>query len=235
MAFQANQNMSAACKQCGTCCRKGGPALHTQDKALIEQGIISLKDLFTIRKHELIRDQIKGVLSPLDDEIIKIKGLGSRWQCCFLAQQGNDCTIYNNRPLECRVLFCNDPSGIEKVYALDRLRRKDLFAGIAGLWELVITHEEKCDYKTFAKQARRWRQDGNKSDLNKLVETIAYDRHLRRLVTEKMSQAAPMTDLLFGRPMTETIHMFGISAAWQNDQWHLGRTQQPNLKFEMPA
>jgi Fe-S-cluster containining protein len=33
------------CIRCGTCCKKGGPSFHLEDKMLIEKGIILSKYL----------------------------------------------------------------------------------------------------------------------------------------------------------------------------------------------
>ena len=46
------------CVRCGTCCGKGGPAFHHEDKMLIEQGIILSKHLYTIRAGEPVYDNV---------------------------------------------------------------------------------------------------------------------------------------------------------------------------------
>ena len=56
------------CKRCGTCCREGGPALHRVDHDLVASGKIPLKDLYTIRKEELARDNVKGTLQPVVEQ-----------------------------------------------------------------------------------------------------------------------------------------------------------------------
>jgi hypothetical protein len=50
------------CRQCGTCCRKGGPAIHREDKKLLENGHIPLRYLFTIRKNEPVYDNVQGCI-----------------------------------------------------------------------------------------------------------------------------------------------------------------------------
>lgn len=47
------------CRRCGTCCEKGGPALHTDDRMLIENGHIPARYLFTIREGEPVVDNVK--------------------------------------------------------------------------------------------------------------------------------------------------------------------------------
>lgn len=62
------------CKRCGTCCENGGPALHSQDLDLIEQGMLSQNDLITIRKGELIHHPATDAIQPVDTEFMKIAG-----------------------------------------------------------------------------------------------------------------------------------------------------------------
>jgi Fe-S-cluster containining protein len=48
------------CRRCGTCCEKGGPSLHREDRPLVDNGQIPVRHLFTIRRGELAQDNIKG-------------------------------------------------------------------------------------------------------------------------------------------------------------------------------
>jgi Fe-S-cluster containining protein len=138
--------VKAQCQRCGTCCKKGGPGLHKEDLVLVESGRIPGRALFTIRTGELVRDNVKGILSPLEEEMIKIKGTSGRWTCIFYDESSKGCGIYEDRPLECRALNCRDTSEIEKVYSRSRLTRKDLLSKVAGLWDLIEEHEERCSY-----------------------------------------------------------------------------------------
>ena len=84
--FQNNssdQTDTRTCRRCGTCCRKGGPAFHLADRPLIEKGTIPLRHLFTIRQGERVKDPIRGVVRPVDTELIKIKGAQDTWTCTF--------------------------------------------------------------------------------------------------------------------------------------------------------
>ncbi|MCX5877405.1 MAG: YkgJ family cysteine cluster protein, partial [Deltaproteobacteria bacterium] len=62
------------CKQCGTCCRKGGPALTREDLDLIRQGHIRHDQLITIRQGELGYNPATGKLEPVPVELLKIRG-----------------------------------------------------------------------------------------------------------------------------------------------------------------
>ena len=91
---------SAACRQCGTCCRKGGPALHKEDRHLVMDGLIPAEALYTIRAGEPVQDNVAGRRSYADTDIIKIKGKGDGWCCRFLDDESSRCTIYDRRPAE---------------------------------------------------------------------------------------------------------------------------------------
>ena len=73
-----------SCRQCGTCCRKGGPSFHLEDRALIDEGLIQAKDLFTIRRGEPAHENVQGKISPVKTDIIKIKGKKGVWHGKFV-------------------------------------------------------------------------------------------------------------------------------------------------------
>ncbi|RTZ99493.1 MAG: YkgJ family cysteine cluster protein [Deltaproteobacteria bacterium] len=193
------------CQRCGTCCQKGGPALHKEDAPLIEQGAILTKNLFTLRKGEMAVDNVRGYAAPLEAEIIKIKGQGRSWACCFYDPIAHTCGIYDARPVECRVLACWNTADIERMYAKDRLKRQDLLGTISGLWEVVQAHEQRCAYRDIEKLAARLKEGAHTDARAELNEMVAYDRHLRSLTVEKSGIDPAMLDFLFGRPLSETL------------------------------
>ena len=198
------------CDRCGTCCRKGGPSFHQADKELIAKGTIPLSQLYTIREGELAYDNVKQALRPVDSDIIKIKGKNDSWICWFFDEPDNRCTIYESRPQECRVLQCWDTREIERVYAENRLTRKDLIADIEGLWGLVHDHQQRCDYHKIANLVKAMDRGKPGHAQKKIAEIIQYDIEIRNLVTEKGGLEPDMLDFLFGRPLTETIENFGF-------------------------
>jgi Fe-S-cluster containining protein len=209
------------CNRCGTCCKKGGPSFHLEDKMLIEKGIILSKHLYTIRIGELSHDNIKECLLPAASDIIKIKGQKDSWTCIFFDEKENECIIYDNRPLECRVLKCWDTREIEKIYSKNRLTRKDLISTIGGLWDLIEDHQTQCSYdklKHFIEAL-----NGSKKDdtLKGILDIIEYDTRIRKLVVQKGGLEPDMTDFLFGRPLTETIRMYGFKVTKTDNHYRL--------------
>jgi len=198
------------CQLCGTCCTKGGPAFHTEDRDLIEKGAIPAKYLYTIRKGEPVRDNVRGGIAPAPAEIIKLKGSKGSWTCCFLDESKNRCRIYDDRPVECRALMCWDTRAIEALYDKNRLIRKDLLRGIEGLWHLIEDHEKRCAYREVRTLVNALAGENRADAADRMLKMIKYDKHLRLLVTEKAGMDPEMTDFLFGRPLIETIRMFGV-------------------------
>ena len=198
------------CIRCGTCCEKGGPAFHIQDRCLIEDGTIHTRYLYTIRKGEHVHDNVQGHLKPAGSDIIKIKGKSPSWECAFFQKRDKSCGIYDHRPLECRLLKCWDTQDIEAVYENDRLTRQDILSGIEGLWELVVGHEKQCSHDAINRALQD--SDGvfKKQAQEMIAGAIQYDRAIRQLVLENGNATPDMMDFLFGRPLAVTLKSVGI-------------------------
>ncbi len=193
---------STECRRCGTCCEKGGPTFHLEDRMLIDSGLIPVKHLYTLRKGEMVHESIKGCLLPLESEMIKIKGRHRDWTCVFFDKTESACRIYEHRPLECRILKCWDTRDIEAVYSQNRLTRKDLLFGIPALWSLIEDHDLRCSHV----RAQNLLDSKSGADANNTVqEMVEYDRSIRLLVVEKAGVESDMLDFIFGRPLSETI------------------------------
>ncbi len=50
------------CIRCGTCCKKGGPVLHHEDKDILRGGHVGYEHLVTLRKGEQAYNPIKDML-----------------------------------------------------------------------------------------------------------------------------------------------------------------------------
>jgi len=233
MSNDSNPNPDTAtteCRRCGTCCKKGGPCFHLEDKGLIEKGFILSKHLYTIRKGEQSYDNVKGTISPAATDIIKIKGRKGSWTCVFFDEKNTECTIYDTRPLECRVLKCWDTRDIEKIYAKDRLTRKDLISGIEGLWDLVEGHQKQCGYDMLTLLVDALNTHKKDDALEGILEIIEHDIRIRELVVAKAGLESDLTDFLFGRPITETIKMYGLKIENAGERYLLVPTGGRSLR-----
>ena len=198
------------CIRCGTCCEKGGPCFHVEDRMLIEKGGILSKHLYTIRKGELAYDNVKGCLQPVDSDIVKIKGKKESWACTFFDDVKKRCTIYDDRPLECRVLNCGDTRTLEQIYANNRLTRADLVSKVKGLWGLIKDHQAHCDFKIIQPLINNLAGSKRNQARRKLLEIIRYDAEIRKLVVARGGLDPEILDFLFGRPLTKILINYGI-------------------------
>jgi Fe-S-cluster containining protein len=211
------------CRRCGICCEKGGPAFHRKDRMLIEKGRIPSKYLYTIRKGELAFDNVQGCLTPAKSDIIKIKGRQGRWTCIFFDTIDKSCTIYNDRPLECRALKCWNPAELEQVYERNRLSREDLLTRVEGLWELIEDHQNRCDYNQIRMLIRDLDGPGEDKARKGLMEIIQYDAEIRNLVIEKAGLDPEMLDFVLGRPLTETLPGYGLRVRREGEKTIISR------------
>lgn len=177
---------------------------------LIDTGAIPSRCLFTIRKGESAYDNVQGCLMPVDSDIIKIKGQADSWTCVFFDESGKQCTIYDDRPRECRALKCWDTRELEKIYARHRLTREDLISEVEGLWDLIQDHQQRCDYLKIKKLIDDLNGPSQERARKQLLEIIQFDAEIRKLVVEQGGIDAEMLDFLFGRPLTKTLPNYGI-------------------------
>jgi Fe-S-cluster containining protein len=204
-----SKTKTTKCRRCGTCCRKGGPSFHLEDKMSIEKGMIPLKYIYTIRKGERCYDNIKACFLPASSDILKIKGQKGSWTCVFFNETDKGCTIYDNRPMECRILKCWDTEEIKRIYSQNRLTRKDLISSVEGLWELVEDHQERCSYDLLKYFVDALDKDHRNEALEGILAIIEYDNKIRNLSVQKAGLDPDLTDFLFGRPIIETLKIYG--------------------------
>jgi Fe-S-cluster containining protein len=203
------------CRRCGTCCGKGGPALHLEDREAVDSGKILLKCLFTLRQGEPVYDNIRRLIAPATTDIIKIKGAADNdTTCLFLNQEHIRCDIYDSRPVECRVLTCWDTRAVMAMYDQERLTRGQLLSRLAALNDLVAEHQERCDYGRVALWADAIRKERKGAEaVQALLDAIRYDQSLRQVAVTRTRLEPGLLEFLFGRPLSVTIRMYGIKLA----------------------
>ena len=209
------------CEQCGTCCHKGGPALHNEDIPLFTAQILGPDTVVTLRQGELVHDQLAGDLLPLPHELLKLMGPGPGWRCPFL-KQDNSCGIYDDRPTECRALACWDTTGLAGMYDKDRITRRHVIPPTSWIWDLIETHDQRCDYARLSDLAADIESDAGTGQTpssgfrlrgpaaEAFLEAVRYDAALRELVHERAHIPLRETHFYFGRPLTQTIIQFGL-------------------------
>jgi Fe-S-cluster containining protein len=211
------------CKQCGTCCRKGGPALSREDIALVRQGHIRHDQLVTIRQGELGYNPATGRLEPVPVELLKIRGQGSGWTCLFFAEEGNSCTIYGHRPATCRILQCWQPEALLATIYQNTLRRADLINPNDPIIAEIERHEQACPGKEFTALLT----ETGGTDLARLTGLVRADLAIRAEVAQKIGLSLELEFFLFGRPLFKQLTGSGIECVEENGEIRLERQNSP--------
>ena len=123
------------CERCGECCIHGSPTLHLSDFKLFEDDIVTMNDVYSLRKGELVYDNVGEDLDYLKEEMIKIKEVPGSKTCIFYDTDTRACGIYETRPLQCVYFECWNPKKFLESLNDEKLTREDLFyQRRAGHW-----------------------------------------------------------------------------------------------------
>jgi Fe-S-cluster containining protein len=211
------------CRRCGTCCLKGGPVLHRDDLVRVRQGHLPLKDLVTICPGEPVHDNVRGRIRQTDRDLIKIKSQSGSSACRYYNAVKGACTIYNQRPLQCRVLKCWDTNAIEALYDRDPLTRKDLLGDIPGLWDLVDAHRRRCDHQANVRHAEliHAAAEGWQAAEAALLESMRYDQSLRDLIHAQGRPDPALLPFLLGRPLLQRLVPLKLRLVLRADGYRL--------------
>lgn len=209
------------CRQCGTCCRKGGPTLNRQDIDLIRQEHIRHDQLLTIRQGEMGYNPGTGRLEPVPVELLKIRGQGGGWSCLFLAEESNGCTIYAHRPVTCRLLQCWQPEALLATIYHNTLRRADLINPHDPILVEIERHELACPGKEFTELLA---ETGRQEAFARLNELVRVDLAIRTEVAQKAGISLELEFFLFGRPLFKQMAGSGIECVEENGGIRLQRT-----------
>jgi len=189
--------------------------LQMADASLVYDGFIKLKNLYTIRSGELVRDNIRGELIVNDKEIIKIKEKENGTGCIYYDEKAKACTIYEYRPIQCKALTCWDESEFMRVYARPKMDRWDIIRDKIVLG-LMNEHHKRCSYSELDKRVRQIEKEGEAA-VGKILEALRFDHHIRAFTSKKLGIDLNEMDLFFGRPLTQTITMFGLKVIKKSD------------------
>jgi Fe-S-cluster containining protein len=204
------------CIRCGECCLKGSPTLQREDLNLVKKGLIGKEALYTIRKGELVKDNINEGLVVTKTELVKVReGEGESKGCIFYDDPGKACTIYKNRPLQCTALKCWDTTEFLEVFQGPKLMRKHAIEDqvLLGLME---EHDRRCGYALLEKLVGEIESKGEEA-VEQILDFLKFDYHLRPFVADKLGLNPEEMDFFFGRPLTETIAMFGLQVVQGTD------------------
>ena len=206
----AKSTQQTACKQCGTCCINGGAALHSSDLSILRRNLIPRKDLITLRKGEFAHNPVTNKIQATSAEIVKLRGTGGEWTCCYYDPTTCGCSIYANRPLACRTLKCWDPEESLALVEMDLLSRTDILEGEKVLLELVAQYERTCPLPDFNTLALDVRRQPDKC-IAALERQVNGDIGFRDRAVEDSTTVSDEELFLFGRPLFQLLQPFGFA------------------------
>lgn len=203
------------CIRCGECCLGSSPTLQMEDVPLVREGYIRKGDLYSIRVGEPVRDNIENKLVITDRELIKVKGKKDGGGCIYYDEEKGACTIYDHRPSQCAALACWDSTEFMKVYKRPKADRKAVVYEEV-LLALMDEHEKKCSYGKLDGLVRMIEKKGEEA-VGRILGLLKFDHHIRTFTTKKLGIDSGEMDFYFGRPLTETITMFGLQVVREPD------------------
>jgi len=195
-----------SCIRCGTCCEKGGPALHYEDKIFLQNGTLRPIHLFTLRAGELAFNPLEERLVELSYDMIKVKNKDGSSICTFYDADQHACRIYESRPLECRVLKCWDTNDLEDLFMKDLLSRLDLCPKDSAVAGLISAYERSFPpgriYGLLSEAGSQKRTQQSNPEIDRMIST---DEAFRQKVVEALGLKEDELMFFFGRPVKSII------------------------------
>ncbi|MBI5518477.1 MAG: YkgJ family cysteine cluster protein [Desulfovibrio sp.] len=217
-----------ACERCGTCCRKGGPALHAEDAHLFSgEDALELSAVVTFRRGEPMFDQVLGRAVPLQEELLKLRGVYGAWTCAHYDARSRACGLYDRRPAECRALSCQDTAPLAAMYAKNRLRRADLLPKGHAIHAVIAEHEALVPVERIAPLAELLRAGGQEGldAQDELSRMALADKAFRKSLAERAGIAPEYHEFFLGRAAAALFAAAGLSL---RDDARLGCRVQPD-------
>jgi len=204
-------DLITTCKRCGTCCVKGGPALHEADLPLIHDHRLHVHDLISIRAGEPVFSPLSNGIEPARTELIKLVGLNDSWTCHFFDQTQNLCGIYAHRPLECGLLKCWEPNDLTNVVYQHCLSRKDIVPAEDELWELIRLQDEHCDFAKIASLSTEVVGVSDPAMLTEIARIVTLDLKIRQRAIQMRQLSVTEELLYFGRPLFKSLAFYQLT------------------------
>ncbi len=174
-------------------------------------GVLPAASLYTIRRGEVVRDNVHGRLALLSSERIKVRERGVppyQTACVFYHHAGKACTIYERRPAQCAALECWNPDSFMEVYEHPGAERAHVIED-PNLLEFVEEHESLCGYSLVDRAVRSIGREG-KEAVQRLIGIIQEDHRFRVRAMQDLGIPEDALEFVLGRPLTRTLHMFGL-------------------------
>lgn len=218
-AEEALRNVLPTCVQCGECCRKGSPTLHLEDLELLQQGKIPWEQVYALRRGEPVRppnQENEGRPFFLLDERIKIREHRDGKGCVFLEDGSDLCTIYSDRPIQCRAQACWDPTESRELGKGIYLTRQDIFEKVELLMQVIVEHEKRCSFEALHAAFKKLQESGER-DIEAFLGLVSYEDHFRNFVSEQFHIPRQELELVLGRSFADLMPLFGLKVVEEPD------------------
>ena len=198
------------CIRCGTCCSKGGPTLHLEDLELFHRSVLKPAHVYTLRSGETVYHNILERLVPLDHELIKIKEVPGGRSCMFYDPGRNRCSIYDNRPVQCRALACWDTRELELVFTRPKLSRNSFLPPGIPILDIIEAHDRRCHPGRVIRLAKQLSHSHDEEIVRAIIDTVQYDAAMRPFMSERLGLDPSELDFFFGRPLSLILEACGL-------------------------
>jgi Fe-S-cluster containining protein len=219
-AEDACRTILPACLQCGECCRMGSPTLHREDLPLLQSGKMPWDRLVTLRKGEPARSPFDGRPFVLTEERIKVREREGLSECVFLIREtaggGAGCSIYRDRPVQCRAQACWDPIPARETAQMPFLLREHIFEGVDLLLQIIARHESRCGFGSLCASFEELSRS-NGANIDEVLGLLSYEEHFRQFVSDKFNIPPPNMELLLGRSFARMSTLFGFRVQEEPD------------------
>lgn len=205
-----DRKLKNECDRCGTCCLKGGPALHIEDKELLMQNLIERGALITIRRGEPVFSLDENRTEWARSELVKLKGKNTEWSCLFYDREKFSCSIYQHRPLECILLKCWDTFELEAIAGKNLLGRFDIIPADEPVTAYIHKHENECGLEIIKQLNIEQNGNINKNTLAELTELVNKDLVLRSEALANLNLTLDLELFYFGRPLFTILSQFAL-------------------------
>ena len=197
------------CVRCGECCEKSSPTLLMTDLPLIHQEVLTWNEVYALPQGDLATSR-EGTPTALKEERLKVREVPGSRQCWFYQAAQQKCRIYEQRPEQCRRQQCWGEAPPEPD-STDFLNRGHLFRQVPEIWDLIATHQERCDRMKVREALARLAQ-GEEEAGDLLFEALHFDHHLRQMLLQDWELNTAATEMLLGRSLTDFLRDLGFKA-----------------------
>ena len=197
------------CVRCGECCLRGSPSLHLEDAELLERGLISARQLYTLRRGEMVSLNIDRGIGVLPEELVKIKEDSETGYCLFYSKEQHSCLVYDHRPLQCRVQACWNPENSENIWRQEKLTRRAILTD-EDVLEILEVYDERCDPEKLDAAFKQVYETRDAKTLDRVLEILRQDVIIRAFVKTRLNRAEEELNFLLGRPLTDLVRAYGM-------------------------